>query len=177
MTQGSFAPLLLVAGIKKDSATLQIVRASGAFARNVLGKGQNNVAFAFFKPVEPSGDRIAGQRFRRGTTGAPILEALPAFVECCVRTVVDEGNHTVVVGLVVDAGVARVPDGRADEATLWLEDLGEKRFCGGWTRECSCASRHMQRRTVEDQGDPRCGLGCVQRSTCPRVTRTDQPRS
>ncbi len=131
VTQASFEPPLLVTAVKKDSATFEIVRASGAFALNVLGKGQNDVAFAFFKPVELAGDMIGGQRFRRGTTGAPILEALPAFVECHVRTVVDEGDHAVVVGLVVDAGVAKAPDGRADEATLWLKDLGEKMFYGG----------------------------------------------
>ncbi|HCF72336.1 MAG TPA: flavin reductase, partial [Gammaproteobacteria bacterium] len=35
------------------------------------------------------------------------------------------------VGEVVDAGVGQEPEGRADDATLWLKELGEKAFYGG----------------------------------------------
>lgn len=131
VTQASFEPPLVVVGVKKDSAAFPTIRASGAFALNVLGKGQNDLAFAFFKPAEPEGDTVAGQKFRRGSTGSPILEATPAYVECKVVETVDRGDHAVVVGEVVDAGVQAAPEGRADDATLWLKDLGEKMFYGG----------------------------------------------
>lgn len=131
VTQASFEPPLVVVGVKKDSGIWSAIRASRAFALNVLGKGQNDKAFAFFKPVAVEGDRIGGERLRKGATGAPILEDLPAFVECRLAEAYERGDHVVAIGEVVEAGVSRPPEGRADEATLWLKDLGEKMYYGG----------------------------------------------
>ncbi len=44
---------------------------------------------------------------------------------------IEAGDHFVFVGEVADAGVSQEPEGRADEATLWLKELGEKAFYGG----------------------------------------------
>ena len=44
---------------------------------------------------------------------------------------VEKGDHSLFVGEVVNAGVTQQPEGRADDATLWLKDLGEKVFYGG----------------------------------------------
>ena len=35
------------------------------------------------------------------------------------------------VGRVVEVGLAKPIDGRADDATLWLKELGDKVFYGG----------------------------------------------
>ena len=43
----------------------------------------------------------------------------------------EKGDHSVFVGKVVEVGLAKTPDGRADDATLWLKDLGDKVFYGG----------------------------------------------
>lgn len=43
----------------------------------------------------------------------------------------EKGDDSLFVGEVVNAGVTRQPEGRADDATLWLKDLGEKVFYGG----------------------------------------------
>jgi hypothetical protein len=49
--------------------------------------------------------------------------------------VVDEdlerGDHSIFVGEAVEAGLAKAPEGRADDATLWLKDLGANIFYGG----------------------------------------------
>jgi len=131
VTQASFAPPLVVVGVKTDSGAHAIIKDSGTFALNVLGKGQQAAAFAFFKAVNHEGDRINGEPFRSGSTGAPILSALPAYVECKLVGTVEKGDHSVFVGEVVDAGVASEINGRPDDATLWLKDLGEKTFYGG----------------------------------------------
>jgi len=55
----------------------------------------------------------------------------PAFVECTLETTVEKADHSIFVGRVVEAGVAKAPDGRPDDATLWLRDLGDKVFYGG----------------------------------------------
>ncbi len=131
VTQASFTPPLVVVGVKVDSQIHGIIKSSQTFALNILGKGQLDLAFTFFKPAQREGQTIGGQPFRPGTTGAPILENTPAFVECRLIDSIEAGDHSVFVGEVVDAGVSQEPEGRADEATLWLKELGEKAFYGG----------------------------------------------
>ena len=131
VTQASFTPPLVAVGVKADSQTYAVIKQSNAFALNVLGKGQQPLAFTFFKPAERQGSTISGEPFRPGATGAPILANAPAFIECRLVATVEKGDHSIFVGEVVEAGVARQPEGRADDATLWLRELGDKMFYGG----------------------------------------------
>lgn len=131
VTQTSFNPPLIAIGLKADSGAYEIVEKSGKFVLNILGKGQQATAFTFFKPVEQDGGTISGEPFHDGTTGAPILDNAPASVECTVAEIVQRGDHHIVIGEVVDANVAQAPDGRPDDATLHMRDLGEKIFYGG----------------------------------------------
>jgi flavin reductase (DIM6/NTAB) family NADH-FMN oxidoreductase RutF len=131
VTQASFEPPLVVVAVKADSYLHSVIKEAKAFALNVLGKGQQSVAFNFFKHVAREGQEIGGEPFRSGMTGSPILESTPAFVECTLADSVEIGDHSVFVGKVVDAGVVQEPEGRPDEATLWLKDLGENIFYGG----------------------------------------------
>jgi len=131
VTQASFKPPLVAVGVKTDSKIHDIIKTAGNFALNVLGNGQQGTAYSFFKQAERDGQKISGEPFRAGSTGAPVLENTPAFVECRLVTTVEEGDHSIFVGEVVDAGVTQEPEGRADEATLLLKDLGEKTFYGG----------------------------------------------
>lgn len=131
VTQCSFEPPLLAVGVKVDSHAHPLIKETQAFALNVLGKGQGPLAFTFFKPAELKGDTISGEKFRAGHTGSPILASTPAFVECVLEATVEKGDHSVFVGRVVEAGVAKTPDGRLDDATLWLKELGDKMYYGG----------------------------------------------
>jgi flavin reductase (DIM6/NTAB) family NADH-FMN oxidoreductase RutF len=54
VTQSAFAPPLVVVGVKADSGTYKTVKAAQAFALNMLGKEQKNLAFTFFRPVDVS---------------------------------------------------------------------------------------------------------------------------
>jgi flavin reductase (DIM6/NTAB) family NADH-FMN oxidoreductase RutF len=132
VTQASFNPPLLAIGVKADSHAHQLVKQTGTFALNILGKGQQALAFTFFKPAELQGNTISGEPFHTGTSGAPILDNAPAFVECrLIETVEGKGDHSVFIAEVIDAGITKPPEGRPDDATLWLKDLGEKIFYGG----------------------------------------------
>jgi flavin reductase (DIM6/NTAB) family NADH-FMN oxidoreductase RutF len=131
VTQVAFEPPLVVVGVKADSHAHALIKETQAFALNVLGKGQQAMAFTFFKPAEVKDGTLSGEPYRAGSTGAPILTNTPAFVECTLEATVEKGDHSVFIGKVVDAGVAKVPDGRPDDATLWLKDLGDKVFYGG----------------------------------------------
>jgi len=131
VTQTSFKPPLVVVGVKQDSGAHALIKETRSFALNVLGKGQQGMAFAFFKPAELDGHTISGERFFTGETGAPLLESAIAWLDCRVTGWVEGGDHTVCVGEVVGAGVKQTPESRADDLTLTLKDLGDKVFYGG----------------------------------------------
>lgn len=131
VTQASFKPPLVVVALKADSLAHTLAKDKGFFALNILGKGQGDIAYSFFKPVEREGNQIGGFGFHFGSTGSPILNDTTAFVECRLVDTVEEGDHSVFVGEVVDAGISKAFEGRADHAVLAMGDLGEKVFYGG----------------------------------------------
>jgi flavin reductase (DIM6/NTAB) family NADH-FMN oxidoreductase RutF len=131
VTQSAFAPPLVVVGVKTDSGTYKTVTAAQAFALNMLGKEHKNLAFTFFRPTEVSDGKISGQPFRKGTTGAPILSEAPGAIECRVISIVEQGDHHIVVGEVVEAHLHKPPSGRPDAAILEMKDLGDNVFYGG----------------------------------------------
>lgn len=113
LTQVSFDPPLVAAGVKADSGLAAAIEASGTFAVNVLADDQLDVAKAFFRSTEVDGDRINGYRFERGVaSSAAVLDDVPYWFEARVTDTVARGDHTVYVAEVVGAGVrdaARVP--------------------------------------------------------------------
>ncbi len=131
VTQSAFNPPLVVVGVKTDSGAYQIVKNTRTFALNMLGKDGKGLAFTFFKPAQLADGKISGQAFHKGTTGAPILDAAPAAVECRVTGIVEQGDHHVVVGEVVEAHLAKPIAGRPDAAILEMKELGDNVFYGG----------------------------------------------
>jgi flavin reductase (DIM6/NTAB) family NADH-FMN oxidoreductase RutF len=132
VTQTAFQPPLLVVGVKADSFTAALVKETRGFALNMLGKGQQALAYGFFKPAQLEGDKIGGQPCRLGgATGSPILLDAQAAVEAKVVQVIEHGDHHVVLAEVVEAHLMRAPVGRPDAAILEMKELGEKVFYGG----------------------------------------------
>ncbi len=131
VTQTSFEPPLVAVAIKSDSGAYVLIKKTKTFALNMLGKGQAPVGFTFFKPAQLDGDKISGEPFKAGANGSPILSNAIASVECKVTSIVEQGDHHIFVAQVTNANVARQPDARADDAILWMKDLGEKVFYGG----------------------------------------------
>lgn len=130
-TQASFEPPLLVVVVRVDSYIHTVITEHKTFALNILGKDQGDVAYAFFKTPEVSEDTIGGYSYRAELTGAPILEDVPAFIECNLVDSLEHGDHSVFLGEVVNVGQTLQPSGRPDEITLKMKDLGEKIFYGG----------------------------------------------
>lgn len=131
VTQTAFEPPLVAVGVKSDSGAYATLKESGTFTLNMLGKGQQGTAFAFFKPTEHDGETVNGHGYMVGANGAPILDDAHASVECRVAQIVEHGDHHVVLGEVTAARVATPPSGRPDAAILEMKDLGEKVFYGG----------------------------------------------
>lgn len=132
VTQASFAPPLIAVGVKADSHTHAIIEETGEFVLNMIAKGDNGLAFNFFKAVTIEGSRIGDEPFTFGAiVKAPVLDKAPAHLECRVVESVKKGDHTMYVAEVVEAQVKNPPSGRADDAVLWLKELGEKVYYGG----------------------------------------------
>jgi flavin reductase (DIM6/NTAB) family NADH-FMN oxidoreductase RutF len=131
VTQTAFAPPLVVVGVKTDSGAYSIVKKTKNFVLNMLGKAHKGLAFTFFKPAQAEGGKISGQVVRKAGNGAPILEAAVAAVECRVTSIVEQGDHHIVVAEVVEAHLPKPIEGRPDVAILEMKDLGDNVFYGG----------------------------------------------
>lgn len=131
VTQTAFAPPLVVVGVKTDSGAYPIVKETKKFTLNMLGKDAKGVAFTFFKPTKLEDGRLSGQSIRRGKNGLPILDAALAAVECNVTGIVEQGDHHIIIGEVVEAHLTKPVTGRPDAAILEMKDLGENVFYGG----------------------------------------------
>ncbi|MBS0526900.1 MAG: flavin reductase [Proteobacteria bacterium] len=131
VTQTAFAPPLVVVGVKTDSGAYQVVKTAKTFALNMLGKDQKGLAFTFFRPADVSDGKLSGHAYRKGSTGSPILTEAPGAVECKVTSIVEQGDHHIVVGEVVDAHLNKPPSGRPDAAILEMKELGDNVFYGG----------------------------------------------
>jgi len=119
LTQVSFTPPLVALGIKKDSHSFEMIKQGRVFSVSLLGKDQKPIAEHFVKPATVVGDKLKEVRHRVGKTGAPVLDDAIAYFECEVREIANDlGDHAVVIGEVVEAGVHR------DEPALTLMDTG-----------------------------------------------------
>ena len=119
LTQVSFEPPLVAVGVRRDSVSHRMIEASRVFAINFLASGQKDLAQHFLKPAHLGSDKLAGIPYRPGATGAPILEEAAAFVECRVKEIYPAGDHSIVVGEVVEAGVQREAQPLTLKETGW----------------------------------------------------------
>ena len=131
VTQTAFAPPLVVVGVKTDSGAYSIIKDTKSFTLNMLGKEHKGLAFTFFKPAQLADGKLSGQTIHNGANGAPILDAALASVECKVTSIVEQGDHHIVVAEVVEAHLPNPITGRPDNAILEMKDLGDNVFYGG----------------------------------------------
>ena len=101
----SLDPLLLMFGCERDASLHAPLMAAGVWTVSVLGAQQRPIAEWFAKRGQPGVDQYDGQVVRAGdVTGAPIIEAALAWFECRTWRTHDGGDHTIVVGEVLDLG-------------------------------------------------------------------------
>jgi flavin reductase (DIM6/NTAB) family NADH-FMN oxidoreductase RutF len=119
LSQSSFTPPLVMVAIKGDSALYRAISESGIFAIHIVGKGQQELATAFFKGSRASEDTLNGYKVRPGETGAPLLVDAAAWFECRVINKMGGGDHTVFLAELISAGAHSQ---REDERPLALRD-------------------------------------------------------
>lgn len=101
------APMRVVIGVNKQNYTNELIRKSGFFSLCVLGQNGFKMVQNFGFRSGRDADKFDNIAYRRGTTGAPIIENCLSWLECRVDedATIDVGTHTMFVGEVVDGGV------------------------------------------------------------------------
>lgn len=129
VSQASFGPPLVMMGVKKDSGLHETMKKSNSFVVNILSEGQKQLAEDFFRPSTVEGNKINGHGFNPGVTGGAVLDEVDNYFECNVTGSIEQGDHSVFVGEVVEAG-SRINDTSASRAKS-LEMWGTGFFYGG----------------------------------------------
>lgn len=108
LMQSSFEPPLITLAAEAESHTRRLIEASGAFAVNVFGSGQRELAGQLGRTFAKHPGKNAEVAWRPGpATGSPLLDLALGWVECRVVTRTPSGDHRLYVAEVVDAGVNR----------------------------------------------------------------------
>jgi flavin reductase len=117
MTANAFAslslePLLVLVCVDRAAGLHELLPAAESFAVTVLADDQVDEAVWFAAPRRPSGrDQFDGVAWRPApVSGAPVLEHGLAFVDCRLGDMHEGGDHSIVVGEVVELGLLRVAD-------------------------------------------------------------------
>lgn len=98
-TSVSLAPPLVSMSIDQAAELFDLLTTTPRFALNVLRHDQEGVSRLF---AQPQADRFADIGFQISARGNPVLDGALAVVECETHSRFRAGDHTIVVGEVVD---------------------------------------------------------------------------
>lgn len=133
LMQVSFKPRLVCCSLENDATTLRFIRETGAFTVNVLPLEAKELAANFAQPRDASKikgrseeeaakvyDKLAGVTYTRGEqTDCPVLDEALAWLECQAEQFVEAGDHTLVIGRVLDGAVLREGDPLTQKHLGW----------------------------------------------------------
>lgn len=92
----SLDPPLALFALTRESETLKVIQAAGAFSINVLADSQKDVSNKLAKRGGP--EKMEGVPTRTGVTGAPIIEGSIGHFDCTLYAEYDGGDHVILVG-------------------------------------------------------------------------------
>lgn len=122
LMQASFEPPMVVASVESESRALPMIRDAKAFVVNVLAAGQRELALRLGRAAPAAAPpKLADTPSRPGpVSGVPVLTEALGWLECRLVATMPAGDHTLVLGEVVEAGVGR------EGKTLTLSETGMK---------------------------------------------------
>ncbi|WP_329595323.1 flavin reductase family protein [Streptomyces sp. NBC_01362] len=98
----SLDPPLVTFMVARTSTTWPRIARAGAFCVNILGADQGALCRSF---AVSGADKFAGVAYKAApATGSPLLDSVPAWIDCRVQTVHTGGDHLIVVGRVAAMG-------------------------------------------------------------------------
>ena len=104
VSQASFEPPMISVCIKRNSASYEIVKKRREFILHLLGNNQKELASTFFKPTIFEYEKLNGQEFSL-ENNLPLLKDIPAYIQCKVVEILENGDHPLFLAEVVDAKI------------------------------------------------------------------------
>ncbi|PVC82867.1 flavin reductase family protein [Streptomyces sp. CS131] len=98
----SLDPPLVTFVVARTSTTWPRIARAGVFCVNVLGADQGALCRGF---AVSGADKFAGVAYGEApASGSPLLDSVPAWIDCRIHAVHTGGDHLIVVGLVEALG-------------------------------------------------------------------------
>jgi 3-hydroxy-9,10-secoandrosta-1,3,5(10)-triene-9,17-dione monooxygenase reductase component len=98
----SLDPPLVAFMVARTSTTWPRIACAGSFCVNILGADQGELCRGF---AVSGADKFAGVAHTGSpATGSPLLDGVPAWVDCTIHAVHTGGDHLIVVGRVAALG-------------------------------------------------------------------------
>ena len=107
LSQVSFEPPLLLVAVDKLHYSVDLLRSTKNFCVNLLGDDQAALAGRFARQATTGDDKLADVAQRPADSGAAILTDAIAYFDCEVTSMMEAGDHMLVVGRIEDAAVLR----------------------------------------------------------------------
>ncbi len=100
----SLDPPLALVCIGKKNTSLKAIQTSGIFAVNVMAKTQKDLAACFASSSPEKYTQFCAAEYSSKITGAPIIHDCIAWFDCNLHSLINSGDHFIVIGEVVDFG-------------------------------------------------------------------------
>ncbi|MBD2089391.1 flavin reductase [Microcoleus sp. FACHB-1515] len=112
VSQATFTPPGITIAIAKDRAIESLMYPGHTFVLNILEEGKHlGLMKHFLKPFAPGEDRFANVETETANNDSPILKDALAYLECCVQTRMECGDHWVIYAT-IDRGQVLNAEGK-----------------------------------------------------------------
>jgi flavin reductase (DIM6/NTAB) family NADH-FMN oxidoreductase RutF len=99
----SLDPPLVLLSVSRGGQLLDLVRTSGHFGVSILSSDQQAIGELSARSGRTPQPSIVHFDTRVAATGAPLVVGAAAWFDCSLQSMADHGDHTVLIGLVVEA--------------------------------------------------------------------------
>ncbi len=104
-TSVSLSPPLVLVSISKNAPIHVAMMQGNYFTVNLLSSNQMAISDRFASRVTDRADKFTGIRFWISSNGCPVLDSSVGFLDCAKYATYDGGDHTLILGEVLDAKV------------------------------------------------------------------------
>ena len=101
----SFEPPQVMFAVERLHYSVEFLRSTKNFVVNVLRDGQQRLAGHFARQTMTQEDKLDLVPTRESQTGAAVLTEALSYLDCEVVATHEAGDHLIVIGAVVDAGI------------------------------------------------------------------------
>ena len=116
VTQASFDPPMIAVSIENNSTTIGLIRDAHHFAVSLLTTEQRELAGKLGRMSDQAPQKLKGVKTKPAPTAqTPVLTEAVGWVECRAVATLPAGDHTLVLGEILEAGVE---NGDAEPLTL-----------------------------------------------------------